>query len=381
LKNSLLIRVYSFSYKKSPPLKDPTGNGGGFVFDCRALPNPYWIPELAPLTGFDEAVVTMLDASQETKEFLEASLSMVNSSTRIYREKGYTDLSISFGCTGGKHRSVYCANKISQYLIDSGFDVRTIHWQMEKDNEMYCKKRAMILAAGFGTRLKPMTDKIPKALIQAGDHQMLDWTKQSLQKAGFDEIVVNAHHHAGQIQEWYEDIEISDDSIPLSISYEEEILGTGGGIKAASRWLHGPNPFLVHNVDIWTDFDLNYIYSNHNSEDIATLVCQERQSSSYLLVDDANKVCGLSVKNKDNIVSDYEGDLKKLGFTGIHVCSHHLLEHLSEMDCFSIIDVYLNLIAEGETVRAVTIPGMWFDMGSHEKLEKLRDHLRKSQNV
>ncbi|MFC2170342.1 sugar phosphate nucleotidyltransferase [Calditrichota bacterium] len=375
MKTELLIRIYSFSFRDREPIKDPTGNGGGFVFDCRALPNPFYIPHLAPLTGLDSEVAEMLSSASETSVFLDSCKSLTRESAKRYNEKGYNDLSISFGCTGGKHRSVYCAEQLSNYLTNEGFKCRVVHWQLEKDFEQYRVKRAMILAAGFGTRLKGLTDDKPKALIEAGGCSMLDWTMTALMNAGCREVAINAHHHAVLINEWYQTATAKYPEIFISVSYEKEILGTGGGIKAAARWLHGSNPFMVHNVDIWTDFNLSDLLNQHNPTDMATLVCQERESSSYLLVDAEMRICGVTVKGNEKIVTTPHGNLQRLGFTGIHICSPLLLDKISEMDRFSIIDTYLDLIADEKIIRALKVEGNWFDMGTPEKLERLNGHL------
>ncbi len=379
MNNKLLIRIYSFSYPKDYPIFDPTGHGSGYIFDCRALPNPYYVEGLAHQTGMDEPVAKMLDASPEVHQFLDSAYSMVKLSADAYQKQGYSDLSIMFGCTGGRHRSVYCANQLMQRLRDDGFNARLIHWQLEQNNEQYAVKRALILAAGFGKRLRPLTNSTPKALIDVGDKSMLDWTLDRLQNIGCNEVVVNAHHHADQIHDWSE--RNGDTEVSLVVSDEEEILGTGGGIAKASRWLHGPTPVLVHNADIWHDFDLNQLYAKHNPDDMATLVCQERESTSYLLVDEEQRVCGLSWKGKDKIMNQPAGYLKRLGFTGIHLCSHRLLERLTDLNRFSIIDSYLKLIGEGETVRAFEMEGNWFDMGTVEKLDKLKLFLTDSKHV
>ncbi len=233
----------------------------------------------------------------------------------------------------------------------------------------------MILAAGYGTRLQPLTDSTPKALVQAGGRTMLDWTMEALQKHDFLEITINTHHHASQIHAWMKEAKSLYPSQTISLSDEEEILGTGGGIRQAGRFLHGSSPFLVHNVDIWTNFDLKSAYEAHAPEDMATLLCQQRSSTSYLIVDEKNRMVGLSVKGEDNIVTDAVGKTRYLGFTGIHVCSQKLLESMAETREFSIITAYLNLLKAGETIRILEVEGDWFDMGSPEKLENLEQYL------
>jgi len=364
-----IIRIYSHSYHDPFPLPDPTGHGGGFVFDCRGLPNPGRIPEFHPLTGFDKDVILMLDRSEEATSFLHHAFCLIKQIAEAHIERGFTDLSVIFGCTGGRHRSVYCAERMAERLREVGFHTRVIHWWLEREDSTYQIRRAMILAAGFGVRLQPLTDSIPKALVELDGKTMLEHSIDALQKAGFREIAINAHHHAEQIEQAVSRLRMEKPSLTLSISYEPEILGTGGGIRAAARWIHSPNPILIHNVDIWSDFNLNQLYQAHNPNNLATLICQERESSSYLLVDDEDRVCGIAVGDREIVAKPPVKSLRRLGFSGIHIISPRLFQRLLEKDEFSIIDSYLRLIADGETVRSFIVEGNWFDIGKLEKLE------------
>lgn len=385
--DGLLIRIYSFSYRADEPITDPTGNGGGFIFDCRSLPNPHWDEKLRPLTGLDVPVSKMLSGSEQVARFIADAHRMITASVESYHTKGYSDLSVMFDCTGGKHRSVYCAGEIARRLKQDGHNCRIVHWQLERNDPKYAVRRGMILAAGLGTRLKPLTDNTPKALIEVSGKTMLDWTMDQMKRGGCREIVINAHHHADRIQAWrdtsigshgclnHDTSEADPTPHELTISYEKQLLDTGGGIAKAARLLHGPTPVLIHNSDIWHDFDLEQLYIAHKPDDIATLVCQKRESTSYLLVDDENRICGLSGRNGNRTVAEPIGRTRKLGFSGIHLCSHRLIEQLHRSERPSIRDTYLDLIARGETVRVVELKGNWFDMGSPEKLERLRRFL------
>ncbi len=376
--NPLLIRVYSFSYRYGNPFRDPTGNGGGFVFDCRGLPNPGRNPDLSNLTGFDEPIVNFFREYQtELDTYIQHCFELVAGHARNYSQRGFADLQVAFGCTGGRHRSVFCANRLTEMLRQLGWNVRIIHWQLAQDFPHHRKHRGMILAAGFGTRLRPLTDTRPKALVEAGGRSMLDWCADALIKSGCSELVVNAHHHAEQIEQWSIRFRESHPEISLALSFEPEILGTGGGIRQAARWLHGPEPVLIHNCDIYTDFDLNSLYTHYNPSDLALLVCQQRSASSYLLVDDENRICGLkSPKLGSKLVTNPHGSVRELGFTGIHLIGPTGLEHLSKYHDLSIIDSYLKAIAEDQTVRAFEQTGNWFEMGNPERLEILDQYLR-----
>jgi len=133
----LKIRISSFSFIYGSIPQDPSGNGGGHVFDCRALPNPGRYEEYKSLTGMDEPVAEYLMKEKEVEEFLLQVNAIVDQSVSKYLERGFTDLMVSFGCTGGQHRSVFSAEMLSQYLADKYDDVLIIvrHWAREEANK------------------------------------------------------------------------------------------------------------------------------------------------------------------------------------------------------------------------------------------------------
>lgn len=354
---------------------DPTGNGGGFVFDCRNLPNPGRIPEMMDSTGFDREVIEYLNSHREVSSFIKSASELVKSSANNYLRRGFKDLYVAFGCTGGRHRSVYCTNLMAKILSAEGFNVRTIHWQMESEEGSLSARHAMILAAGEGKRLAPLTDNIPKALVKAGGQSLLDLTVKSLNDAGFNNLTINTYHLADKMEKYLKDISEQNPAVKFNVSHESELLGTGGGIFEASRFLHNPNPVLVYNVDIWSDFNLKEFYHSHRDGDLATLACQKRESSRYLLVDEEMRVCGRSIDGVDKFAADPIGKTEKYGFSGIHVFSPQLWDRIPSEKSFSIIDYYLDMIEEGSTVRAALMEGDWFDVGTPEKLENLNHFL------
>lgn len=128
--NTLTIRISSFSYKRGIPT-DPSGNGGGFVFDCRAIHNPGKYEQYKQLTGKQLPVIEFLDGESEMQDFLRDVYSLVSRSVEKYIERGFTSLSVSFGCTGGQHRSVYSAEHLAQYLMRYPVKIELRHIEQE----------------------------------------------------------------------------------------------------------------------------------------------------------------------------------------------------------------------------------------------------------
>ena len=216
--------------------------------------------------------------------------------------------------------------------------------------------KAMIFAAGLGTRLKPLTDKIPKALVPVGDKPLLQHTIEKLKQFGFDEIIINVHHFADQIVEFI----LSKNSFNIKIEFSDEsneLLDTGGGIKKASHFFCDGEPFLIHNVDILSNLNLNDLYLFHKSSNsIATLVCSKRKTSRYLLFNTANQLRGWTNKETGEIKSPNKLlDLKQyneLAFSGIHILDPSIFKYMIDFpNKFSIIDFYI-FLSQYELIRA-----------------------------
>src|SRR5579863_2260173 len=183
--------------------------------------------------------------------------------------------------------------------------------------------KAMILAAGLGTRLRPLTDKKPKALVEVCGHTLLEITLSRLRTFGFQEVIVNVHHFADVVVAY---LKTHDNfGMHIEISREDLLLDTGGGLKkAAWFFLEGPDePFLLHNVDVLSDIDLARMLRVHREADaLATLAVQRRDSSRQLLFGEAGQLCG---RRKGTGVDDEillpSDALKPLAFCGIHVIS------------------------------------------------------------
>ena len=187
--------------------------------------------------------------------------------------------------------------------------------------------KAMIFAAGLGTRLKPLTDNKPKALVEVGGKTMLELVILKLKEAGFNEIVINIHHFGQQIIDYLK----ANNNFGLTIHISDErdyLLDTGGGIKKATPFLMGKEPFLVHNVDIFSNVDLRQLYENHlKSGATATLLVSQRKTARYLLFNKENKLCGWH--NNDYPYFDPK-QYQEYAFGGIHVISPKLLDIMDE---------------------------------------------------
>jgi N-acetyl-alpha-D-muramate 1-phosphate uridylyltransferase len=209
--------------------------------------------------------------------------------------------------------------------------------------------KAMILAAGLGSRLKPWTDIHPKALAIVNGKSLLQLNIEYLQRYGIQEIVVNVHHFADQIIEvieknngWGSRIIISDE--------KEEVLETGGGFLKAAPLLHNANPIVLMNVDILTDMNLQSMISYHQEKKpLATLATTNRETSRYFLFDQENNLCGWrNVKTGEERPPNYIMKEKKTAraFSGIHIVESRILSLIKQRGKFSIVDVYLDLMQE-----------------------------------
>ncbi|MGI6243627.1 MAG: sugar phosphate nucleotidyltransferase [Prevotella sp.] len=234
-------------------------------------------------------------------------------------------------------------------------------------------KQAMIFAAGLGTRLKPLTDTMPKALVKVGGEPLLQQVIMRLRDAGFTRIVVNVHHFAQQIVDYLRD----NDNFGLDIRISDEsakLLDTGGGIKKAMSLFDKNSPILIHNVDILSNVNLAAFYEQGRDVD-ATLLVSNRKTKRYLLFDDASMLCGWTNIETGEVRSPYPDiDVSKLhayAFSGIHLFSPYLFPCLEEMpDKFGIIDFYLKWCST-YSFKAMVKPDLkLMDVG---KLDTLRE--------
>jgi NDP-sugar pyrophosphorylase family protein len=232
--------------------------------------------------------------------------------------------------------------------------------------------KAMILAAGLGTRLRPLTNDRPKALVEVAGHTLLEITIARLKQFGVREVIINVHHFAGMMVDYLK----SKNSFGLrvEISHEDVLLDTGGGLKKAAWFLAEDSsaaPFILHNVDVISTIDLGQMLAFHQQHQaLATLAVQERETSRYLLFDEQMQLCGRRiVKEQKNEIAKPAREVKELAFTGIHVISPRLLEMVVEEGVFSIVEPYLRLAGQGERICGYRASGAyWRDLGKPENI-------------
>ncbi len=233
---------------------------------------------------------------------------------------------------------------------------------------------AFIFAAGLGTRLKPLTDTMPKALVPVAGKPLLAHVIEKLKAASCKKIVINIHHFGQMIMDYVK--ENNNFGIDIVFSDEREmLLETGGAIKHAVNLL-GDEPFLIHNVDIMSNVDLKALWSEHiNSGSAATLLVSKRNSSRALLFNKESNLTAWTNKNTGEIKTPYENveiaRLEEFAFSGIHVFSPQLFKYFGEYpEKFSIIDFYLNT-CKAEKIKAFTQENLkLLDVGKLDSLEK-----------
>jgi NDP-sugar pyrophosphorylase family protein len=239
--------------------------------------------------------------------------------------------------------------------------------------------KAMILAAGLGTRLRPLTDNRPKALVEINGRTLLEITLSRLCSFGVRETIINVHHFADMIVDYLKSKK--NFGMRIEVSREDVLLDTGGGLKKAAWFFLEDSsrsasssgdssqldvPFLLHNVDVISNIDLHRMVQFHmKNPALATLAVQNRETSRYLLFNEQLQLCGrrLGRDQKSEIVRP-SPHLQPLAFSGIHVISPRLLPMITEEGIFSIIDAYLRLAALGENILAFRADDYyWRDLG------------------
>lgn len=238
--------------------------------------------------------------------------------------------------------------------------------------------KGMILAAGLGTRLAPLTDHLPKALVPVNGKPMLDHVLERMVKAGFDRVIVNVCHFHELIIRHLEKnappgvaIEISDES--------QGLLDTGGAIWKAQWFLDGKEPFLVHNTDVISNVNLRELMRFHvRAAPLATLAVSDRKSTRSLLMDDDLVLHGWenAATGERKPGTTLPEDLRKLSFSGIHVLNPGIFRLIERQGRFTIIDVYLELCGTFPVRGFQHDTEGWFDLGRKDQLAVAEKYLQ-----
>lgn len=232
--------------------------------------------------------------------------------------------------------------------------------------------KAMLLAAGFGTRLKPFTDYHPKALAEVNNKSLLQINIEYLQQFGISDVIVNVHHFTDQIirvikknNGWGSSVTISDE--------KDNILETGGGLKHAEWYFKNEKDFVLMNVDVLTDLPLNKMIAYQKAKPtLATLATTNRQTSRYFLFDEDDVLCGWkNTNNNEEIVIRHNTQLNSKAFSGIHVISAEIFSLIKHKEIkFSMVDIYLSLCAENRIISFDHSGSKFIDVGKPESLKQ-----------
>ncbi len=238
--------------------------------------------------------------------------------------------------------------------------------------------KAMIYAAGLGTRLHPITQEIPKALVPIGGKPLLGILIEKLIKTGIHDIIINVHHFADQII----DLVKKNENFGINIQFSDErneLLDTGGGLKKASWFFEDGQAFLLHNVDVLSDIDLNDLVKSHlRSNAIATVAVRKRSTSRYLLFDQENYLCGWeNIKTGERIMARPTKFYQQFGFSGIHVINPSIFNYMEDEGKFSIIDSYLKLAKNHKITSFDHTDSIWLDLGKVENLQEAENIIDK----
>jgi MurNAc alpha-1-phosphate uridylyltransferase len=231
--------------------------------------------------------------------------------------------------------------------------------------------KAMIFAAGLGTRLKPWTDKHPKALAVVNGKSLLQRNIEYLQSHGIYQVIINVHHFSDQIVEavtinngWGSQIEISDET--------SEVLETGGGLKKAAWYFEQEQHFVLMNVDILTDLNLTAMMQQHQqSQVLATLAVTQRNTSRYFLFNDNNILCGWkNVNTNEEKIVRHDAPLVAKAFSGVHVIDTAIFSLMQQKGKFSMVDVYLSVANTNHIQSFDHSGGKLLDVGKPESIVK-----------
>jgi len=229
----------------------------------------------------------------------------------------------------------------------------------------------MILAAGLGTRLMPLTAQIPKALVSINGITLLEIAIHKLAREGFNEIIINVHHHPDKVLDFLAKKTVKD--VRLAISDEkEQLLDTGGAIQKARWFLDGNEPFLVHNVDVISNISLKSLLASHrDKQSLATLSVINRKTRRYFLFDNDLKLKGWTDTSSSATrwASEPTPGTRPLAFSGIHILDPGIFSLMEDTGRFSIIDTYLKLAGQNAIHGHIQNDCTWFDLGKPEQVD------------
>jgi NDP-sugar pyrophosphorylase family protein len=236
--------------------------------------------------------------------------------------------------------------------------------------------KAMIFAAGLGTRLRPLTNDRPKALVEVEGMPLLDIQLLRLKAFGFQEVVVNIHHYADKMVAHLRD---HDYGLRIYVSDERELLlDTGGGLLHARHFLEDADAIYLCNVDVLTDLDPNKLIELHQQNDaLATLSLRDRPSDRYLIFDADMKLCGWENRRTGEVKGKKTEGCHSFAFSGLHIVSPKIFPQITQTGVFSIIDTYLDLASTGRILGHLQKDGIWLDVGKPPELAAAADLLPK----
>ncbi len=241
---------------------------------------------------------------------------------------------------------------------------------------------AMIFAAGLGSRLRPLTDEKPKALVEIGDHPLLEIALRKMEHAGIKKVVVNIHHHRDQMVHFLENYQTSVMEILIS-DEKDQLLDTGGGLLKARPFFDPDDSVLLYNVDVVTTADLSAFIHFHEKEGpLASLMVKNRPTSRYLLFDDQMQLSGWkNTQSGETIMSRPIKNPAQKGFQGIHIVSPAFFEQIEETGAFPITQPYLRLAAQHIIKGFESTNDIWFDIGTPEKLRNTEQFIRENPEI
>jgi NDP-sugar pyrophosphorylase family protein len=238
--------------------------------------------------------------------------------------------------------------------------------------------KAMIFAAGLGTRLAPITNNKPKALVEVAGKPMLELLIDRLKNFGFNYIVINVHHFADQIIDF---VNSKDFGVEIIISDERDcLLNTGGGLKNVQKYFNEGDVFLLHNVDIFSEIDLNEMMAFHRkSQNLVTMAVQHRKSTNFLLFDETSRLCGWkSYKTQSEIISTPKSHYDEMAFSGIYVFNYEIFNAMTKQGSFAIIPELLEVSKKYRLGAYVHDDKFVLDLGKHEAIIECEKYLSKT---